>query len=350
MKILISVSSLQIGGEQRVVNILANYFVNHGIDVTIFVLSGKVEKQFKFDERVKIIYGNTQRKKMKNIYRIYILRNLIKKEKYNLVIGFAIIPSILCTLASQGICPSIITERNDPAIYSLKMKCARYIAYHFSDTGIFQTKNASDYFPYLKNKFVIPNPLNSNILPNIFEGERKKRIVNTSRLVPEKNQKMLLYAFSELHTKYPDYSLEFYGDGPERDNLINLSVELKINDKVRIYPATNNILDTIRDSSIFVLTSNHEGFPNALAEALAIGIPCISTDCRIGGPHDMIVDNENGMLFPVGNTKELKNKLDILLEDNNLQMKFSKASINIRHELSVEKISEQWIDIMKNMI
>lgn len=350
MKILITVSSLQIGGEQRVVSILTDNFVRLGIDVTVFVLTNKQDKQFCFNPKVNIMYGNTQSLKFKNVRRIAMLRKLIKEEHYDVVVGFAMIPSVLCAFATRGICPSIVTERNDPGIYSCKMKLLRYFAYHLCSAGIFQTNSAADYFSYIKNKRIIPNPINIELLPEPYIGVRNKRIVNTSRLVPEKNQKMLITAFAELHEKYPEYTLAFYGDGVERENLIELARMLGIAEKVQVYPATKDILKVIQKDSIFVLTSNHEGFPNSLAEALAIGVPSISTDCRIGGPKDMIEHNINGKLIPVGDTERLVVELDELMGNLEMQERFSRNSIKLREELSADKISEIWIDAMKSII
>lgn len=350
MKILITVSSLQIGGEQRVVSILTDNFVRSGMDVTVFVLANKKDKQFCFNPKVTIIYGNTQNLKFKNIRRIIILRKLIKEGHFDIVVGFAMIPSVLCAFAARGICPSIVTERNDPSIYSCRMKFLRFIAYHLCSAGIFQTNSAADYFPYIRNKRVIPNPLNTELLPEPCTEERIKRIVNTSRLVPEKNQKILITAFAELHEKYPEYTLAFYGDGAERENLIELGKALGIAEKIQVFPATKDILNIIQKDSIFVLTSNHEGFPNSLAEALAIGVPSIATDCRIGGPNDMIEHNINGKLIPVGDVERLVAELDELMGNLEMQEKFSRNSVKLREVLSADKISEKWLDTMKSIM
>lgn len=347
MKILIVVSSLQIGGEQRVLSILTNQFVNYGIDVTIYSLTNKTDKQFRFNPKVHIIYENACNTRFKNFKRIRKIRKLLCETKYDLLLGFAVIPSVLCAFAGVRKCPVIVTERNDPSIYSLKMKFMRYFAYHLCTEGIFQTIDAANYFPYIKRKTIIPNPLNREILPEVYEGKKTKRIVNISRLVPEKNQAMLVVAFAALHEKYPEYSLAFYGDGPEKDNLLKLGQELGISDKLSIFPATKEILNIIKKDAIFVLTSNYEGFPNSLAEALALGISCISTECRIGGPHDMLNSYTNGILIPVGDTNALVEALDSLLGNVELQKSFSKESICIRDKLADDKIADLWITEFK---
>lgn len=181
-------------------------------------------------------------------------------------------------------------------------------------------------------------------------GDRNKRIVNISRLVPEKNQVMLIKAFSAIHMKYPEYTLAFYGDGSEKNNILKLSWKYKIQDKVRVYPATNDIMNIIRKDAVFVLTSNHEGFPNSLAEALAMGIPCISTNCRIGGPKDMIRHNVNGKLFPVNDTEQLIKELDELLGNEKMQKEFSGNAIEIRNRLGEEEIIKLWLKEINKII
>lgn len=350
MKLLIVASSLQIGGEQRVLSILTNSFVKKDIDVTIYSLTRKPEKQFVFNDRVRIIYNDNSDNGIKNFKRIKKIRKLITENEYDVVLGFAMIPSVLCSFAAFGKCPVIVTERNDPRVYSNKMKIIRYVAYHLCNKGIFQTNDAAEYFPFIKNKVIISNPLNMEVLPEVYQGERDKRIVNTSRLVPEKNQAMLVRAFASLHKKYPEYRLAFYGDGPEKNELLALGKELGIENKMEIYPATNKVLNIIKKDSIFVLTSNHEGFPNSLAEALALGIPSISTDCRIGGPKEMIDSGKNGLLFPVGDTTALTSKLDELMGSSELQNKFTRESQCIREKLSDDLISDRWIEEIKKVV
>lgn len=115
-------------------------------------MTNKRKKQFKFNEQVRIIYGDTQDYRFKNIRRTYKIRKLLKENNYDVVIGFAMIPSVLSSFAAFGICPIIVTERNDPAIYPVKMKIARFFAYHLCSGGIFQTNDAANYFPYIKTK------------------------------------------------------------------------------------------------------------------------------------------------------------------------------------------------------
>ena len=346
MKILFVISSLQVGGEQRVLSILSDQLVRKNHEVDICVLSKKVEKQFALNRNVHVNYLNINGV-LKNFVRVVSIRKQARREKYDVVIGFAVIPSILCSFATIGVAPAVVCERNDPMIYSTLLKFVRSVAYRFCAGAVFQTNDASECFPTIKRRAIIHNPLNTSAIPERCTGTRNMRIVNTSRLVPQKNHKMLIDAFRMIATKHPEYSLVIYGDGPEKSNLQQYITDISLGDRIHILPARTDILDVIREDSVFVLSSNHEGFPNSLAEALAMGIPSISTDCRIGGPREMIEDGVNGYLVKAGDTQELSEKLDILLSDSAVRESFSKNGYAIRHKLESGIIAEKWISFLR---
>lgn len=349
MKLLFVISSLQVGGEQRVISILSEQFVIKGHKVDIYVLSKKGSKQFKLNENIRVNYSNSN-ESFKNLRRLLKIRKQVKREKYDVIIGFAVIPSILCCFATIGVAPTVVCERNDPMIYSKQLKMIRCVAYKFCAGAIFQTNDASECFPKVKRKTIIHNPLDTNIIPDRCAGIRKKRIVSTSRLVPQKNHKMLIDAFSMIATKHPDYSVVIYGDGSEKTNLQQYIKSIGMEDQIVILPARTDILNVICEDSVFVLSSNHEGFPNSLAEALAMGIPCISTDCRIGGPREMILDGFNGYLVKTGDSQELSKKLDTLLNDNEIRESFSNNACAIKNELKSDYIAEKWISFLSLVV
>jgi glycosyltransferase involved in cell wall biosynthesis len=173
--------------------------------------------------------------------------------------------------------------------------------------------------------------------------------VNTSRFTKAKNHLILINAFSKIHHKYPEFKLEFYGEGPLKKNMQDRVLELNLTEKVLFHNPTTTVLKEIKNASIFVLPSNNEGYPNALVEALALGIPSISSDCRIGGPKDMINHGENGFLFEVGNENDLKLALDNLLSNKKVQQAFSTNSVDIVKKLNAESISMKWISFFEEV-
>ena len=113
----------------------------------------------------------------------------------------------------------------------------------------------------------------------------------------KKNQKILIEAFSKIEGAYPEYELIIYGEGSLRETLEKQVRDLGIEQKVKLPGNDANVLEKIRDAGIFVLSSNYEGMPNALIEAMALGIPSISTDCPCGGPKTLVQPYINGLLF-----------------------------------------------------
>lgn len=346
MRILLVISSLGIGGEQRAASNLTFHFVEQGHDVTVLTFDlGPEDKRIAFDKRIGIIVKNNTKN---NLYKLMCIRQLVKG--YDVVIGFAIIPSILSSFAAIGKkVPVVVCERNDPDVYPRLWKAVRSLAYRFAKGAIFQTNDASAYFDrkYFKKRTVIPNPVRTDIKNYIKPiNQRARVIVNTSRLTRVKNQELLIRAFSRISSKYPDYAVELFGEGNNRENLLKMVSEYGLESKIHINPAIKDIFSAISPFSIFVLTSNHEGFPNSLAEAMSLGLACISVNCRIGGPKDMIKNGENGILVDVDDEDELSSALDVLLADDEYRRRLSQNAMELADTLSIQKIGDKWLTFL----
>ena len=148
----------------------------------------------------------------------------------------------------------------------------------------FQTADGIGYFPaaIAKKAVIIPNPIDASI-PQRYEGERAKKIVTVGRLHSQKNQALLLEAFSDFRAARTDYTLHIYGEGELEEKLKAYAVELGLGDSVVWHGFSARVKEEIADSRMFVLSSDFEGISNSMLEALAMGIPTISTDCPIGG-------------------------------------------------------------------
>ena len=244
--------------------------------------------------------------------------------------------------------PIIISVRNDPKVeYSSKLYyILMRILYREADGFIFQTNDAKSYFSkdIQEKGIIIPNPINENFL-NIDNEPRIKKentIINVGRLAEQKNQKMLINAFKKLDEKYKDYRLKIFGEGNLRETLNNQINELGLNNRVLLEGETNHIKEELKKAKLFVLTSNYEGMPNALMEAMAVGLPVISTDCPCGGPKYLIQNNENGILIKTEDENELVDKMTTLLEQEDLAKKLGENAKNIVTKLNPKKIYSDW--------
>ena len=133
-------------------------------------------------------------------------------------------------------------------------------------------------------------------------------------------------------------------------DLSNLVTTLKLDNKVVFHGATPDVLNQIVSSKIFVLPSNHEGFPNSLAEAMALGIPSISTDCRVGGPREMITNGINGILIPVNDKDALSSAIESLIKDKDYYDNIAHNSVQIKDKLDSDKISLEWMQFIEDVL
>ncbi|MBR3780686.1 MAG: glycosyltransferase [Clostridia bacterium] len=218
---------------------------------------------------------------------------------------------------------------------------------------VFQSPDAQKW--YLENTpakgTVIFNPIKPD-LPEPYNGERKKRIVNFCRISAQKNLIMLVDAFAEFHEEFPEYKLDIIGDpvGNDADGYIDSVKEhikkLNCEDCIHIIPARKDIHDYIKDYSMFVSSSDYEGMSNSMLEAMAMGLPCVCTDCPAGGARAVIKDGENGLLTPVGDSHALYLAMKKIAENPELANKLSQNSVKIREEQSVDKIIKKWMELI----
>lgn len=359
MKILICISQLTRGGAERVVANLSNYLCKeHDVTLAIF---RKRKIEYELNEKIKLFELEEEKNKnknkiLKNIYRYKKLYEHLRTEKYDVILTFLPEPSFyVLSLKNKLNLNVIVSVRNDPKveykklIYKLLMK----IFYIRANGFVFQTNEAKEYFcDEIQNKSrIIMNSVNSEFINfNKEIDERKNTIVNVGRLSNQKNQKLLINAFAKFSKKHEEYELVIYGDGEKRTELEELVKELNMNAKIKLPGIENDIISKIYDAKMFILSSNYEGMPNALIEAMALGIPVISTDCPCGGPKELILDGENGFLVEVNNEEMLLKMMLKLAEDADLQLKFSNYKNEFRDRVNPNIINEEWENFLKSSI
>ena len=208
---------------------------------------------------------------------------------------------------------------------------------------VFQTERVKKQFNnrIQENSIVIPNPIS---VPCVLNEKKEKRIVSAGRLTKQKNQEMLINAFSKAVKKHPEYKLYIYGEGELRDKLSDKISELGNDDKIFL---PGNILDLhkeISDSEIFVLSSDYEGLSNALLEAMMMGFACISTNCA--GADEYIKTGENGIVVPVGNEDELEKAILFMMENDEKRTNMGLAAKESAKKFCSENVLEIWHSII----
>lgn len=337
---------MQKGGAERVMSLLVNEASSRGHEVTLLI--GRNIIEYELDERVHVITFDSG--DLSPINRFKRIRQIFKKEAPDTIISFMANPNIYACFCAIGLkIPVIISERNTPK-YEVSDKIhslLRTIAYHFASGAIFQTEEAKKYFSkrLQRHSVVISNPV-KDYLPEADRKNVRKRIFTLGRLVPQKNHKMLIKAFSLFEATHKDYELVIYGRGETdvaKENLLLYAEALGVNNHVTIKDPIDNIHDVIRDSAMFVLSSDYEGISNALLECLAIGLPCISTDCPCGGSRMLIKNGENGLLVPVGDAEALCRAMERMADDKEFADKCGKNAKKTRKTYNVKEIMGRYL-------
>lgn len=350
MKILFYINQIYGGGAERVITQLATTFADSGhesILVTSFEHSGEYsfsENVHRFSlEEVEIEQSRIRR----NVTRIVKLRRIIKAERPDIVLSFMQEPNFRALFASVGLpCKNIVSVRNDPVreyAGKLGVFVGKVLMPLLADGCVFQTKQASEWFPpRLRRKSrVIPN----EVAHDFFETKREYKEeywVAMGRLVPQKNYPMMIEAFAEVVKKHPEQKLKIYGSGPERSRLDNLLSDYNLASNVMLCGRTNDVPSVLADATGFLMTSDFEGMPNALMEAMAMGLPCIATDCPCGGPADLINDGDNGLLVPVGDARELSKKILELVRNSRRRHEIGLKAESSMIAFLPEKVFERW--------
>lgn len=298
------------GGAEKSMIMMANYFAKIGHDVMLSSISGD-ERPYEIsaDVQVKLYSINSDNKLVVHYEMRKNTIDIIRKFRPDVMISFWIQPAFYGSRTVKRMKgKSIYTLRNDPERgYGVITKIMRKLTLRQVDGVVFQTKGAQLYFDekIRKKSVIIHNPIYFQPSAIQVPKERQKKIVTVGRLSEQKNQKELINVFAKVVKEYPDFVLEIYGEGELRTILQHQIDSHNLSNKVYLKGAVENVIEHIKDASIFVLSSIYEGMPNALMEAMAAGVPVISSDCSPGGPRELIEHNEDGLLYKVGDEKAL---------------------------------------------
>lgn len=340
------------GGAERQLISLANQLAARSHEI-YFIILAEDKICYNLDPSIKILsllYAEKGNAVQRIIRRKFALTRTLKKLKCDIVINFNFQSAYLLSFVSRKDIGKIVySERGDPGDkeYQGLMGLIRNFVLSRIDGYVFQSEGARKFFKnkyVLKNGAIIPNACFNTYEP--FEGQRRNVIVTVGRLSHQKNQTLLINSFAQIADKYPDYNLEIIGDGELKDTLLRQIESLNLNDRVILKGTSKNVSDAIRDASLFVLSSDFEGIPNALIEAMSLGLPCISTDCRPGGARVLITDNYDGMIVPLGDTTALAKAMDYCLSHPLQSLDMGRRAMDISQRLSPQNIYNKWEEFL----
>lgn len=348
-KIVFIMPSLAGGGAERVVSILTNYLSKKNYEVTVFFLRSN-QCVYTLNEQVKLDTSciGTSNGLVKKATTVRNIRNFMIKNRDAVFISFLTNENLYTTFAAIGLgVKVIVSERNDP-YQTIRGVLNKYIVNKLYETKqckrvVFQTEGAKSFYSKkIQDKGeIIANPMKED-LPMPYSGERRKEVVTFARLEPQKNFPLLIEAFELFLKKHSDYSLSIYGNGTMEEELKNLVLLKNLNNKVYFKGFTSSLHEKVRTAAMFVLPSDYEGLSNSMLEAMAIGLPCVCTDCSPGGARMYIDNGINGFLVPVKDSGAMCSAMDKIANNKQLSENFSKEATTLREKLSIEAIGEKW--------
>lgn len=367
-KILFIIISFAGGGAERLLTHLLKHLKRDSFEKVVVIFEKRIDYK-NIPEDVRIICLN--KKRAIDFFKLIIsLGNIIRKERPSLIhahLTYANYLTVLARYFSKYKVPLILTEQTHLG-HSLKEE-------RFS---FFKKEIVKNLYPKANRIVAVSNGVKRNLVEDFGISEKKIKVIYNSvditiieelskeevahpwfkeeipivvtcgRLVTPKNYPLLLRSFQRVLRK-TDAKLIIIGKGEERKNLESLTISLGIEKSVAFLGFQNNPFKYIAKSDIFVLSSDFEGLPNVLIEAMACGVPVISTRCP-SGPDEIITDGENGLLVPVGDEEALTQAILRLLEDKELRKKLAKAGKKKAEEFRIEKIIGEYEKLFKEVI
>lgn len=355
MKILFYINALGGGGAERAISNTASYFADHGWD-TILLTSFRLEHEYFYSDRIcrmsiedeEIIQSCIKR----NISRIKAIRQICKTEGIDVVVSFMGEPNIRTLIATLGLkTKCVVSIRSDPSLeYEgiIRGLIGQYLL-SCADGAVFQTEDARMWFSekLQKKSAIIYNVVDDSFYNTEYRGGSV--IVSCGRLVPTKNPMLLVRAFKKVLNAFPEAQLQIYGETEVDVGLSELIEGLDLRGAVWLMGRTEDVPSVLSKASIFVLPSDYEGMPNALMEAMAVGVPCISTDCPCGGPRELFGNDLVDMLVPVRDEDALVDKMIELLSDDKKRQEIGRKMRKRAEEFRADKIGREWMEYVESV-
>ncbi len=336
------------GGCERVIAQLLQRFTEQGTRCTL-ATECNVPSFYTLPKAVDVIsLLDSQTMAASDVPRAYRrLRRVVRERKPDVVLAMPEKVNVWTVLFLLGTgVPVVVSERNDPGRHpkSRIKRLLRRLIYPFAAGFVFQTEQARDCFPRAirRRGVVLDNPLDIDRLPTAGVDRRTRTVVGAGRLDGQKNFPLLIRAFAAFRRTHPDWTLRIYGEGAARAALQRLMDESLPRGAAELAGQTDDLPAKLRSCGVFALSSDFEGMPNALIEAMATGTACVATDCPVYGVRALVNDGENGLLVPVGDEAALTRALCTLADDEAQRERLGTNAAVVRVRLDDRTVAEKW--------
>lgn len=355
MKIFFLTAYLGAGGAERVVSLLANKMSQLGHEVGIISLKYN-DVFYTIDPKVQLVFPMDHCQT--RFSELFWLRRFLKGQKPDVVIPFT--EGVYCftilSLLGTGI-PIIASERLDPAAMSPTRKVLKRLLLPYTDWLVVQTQSIKAYFPksIQKKTSIIYNPVVTEVFREIDNGQLKienegklNRIISVGRLYPQKNQEMMIRAFARVADEFPDWQLVIFGEGPLRAELEFLVSSFKLEGRVLLPGRTEHVIEELRKSKIFCMSSDYEGMSNSMIEAICVGLPIVTTD--VSGVKELVQDGVNGFVVPCGDVYSMSNAMLSIIKNSVILCDFANNSFMKRNAFRPDTIVFEWITLIERIV
>lgn len=363
MRIAFHLNCLEQGGAERVVSNLANQFSREGHEVYV-ATEWYGENEFTLEERVKRVHVGLREEddkcgRLQKYYRrVKYLKQFVKQEKPEVLIAFAQKAIYRSLMATKGTdCPVCVCVRTDPVGHYDSLIDTLQIKWLFPTAAgfVFQTNGQRDFFKkYVEHKStVILNPIHQKYIDEPKTQKREKLVVQSGRLVDFKNQPMLIDAFMLVHEKHPDYILRIIGpdsfDGT-KEILENKIKEYHAEAFIQLPGGSDRLEKDLKNAAVYAFSSDWEGMPNALLEAMALRMPIVATDCPCGGPATVMQSYKNGILVPIKNPEKMAEGICYMIEHPEEAEQMADEAGRIAQIANANAVYNQWKNYIEKII
>ena len=360
MRIVFIANGLGYGGAEKMLSFVAKELYNRGHDVAILNTCAHRDISQLLPDGLKVVEANISSKSSLITYirRLCFCIRQTRRFHADAIVGFLLFPNLFSVLTGRMLrIPSIISERGDPylankgngmkANFILKLICS-------ASGAVFQTDGAALFYPekLRSHSIVIPNPISiTKKYEKIEYSKRQDIIVSLGRIEnTQKRYDVLIDAFDIFHKSHPSYILQIYGGGPDL-NMVRNMVKIKgLESSIQFMGVSNNSFGAISKAKIFVITSDYEGISNSLLEAMAVGMPVVSTDHSPGGARFLIQNGKNGLLAPVRDPEKIAIGMGFFADNPEIAMRYGKNAAKVLERFSPQIIIDEWEGYLQKTI
>ena len=353
LRMALVITAMGCGGAERQLAHLATFLAQHGHRVKVFVLhGGEVVYPLPPEVEVALCPNDSASALARAWRRRRWLRQALVASAAEVAVSFIDVANVVTLLAAPRHLPVIVSERTDPRWHRCPApyRALRRLLYPTAARLVVQSDELRAWavrYTSAERLVVLPNPVFPASPAPPPDGS--PRLVAAGRLAREKGFDLLLEAFAQVAARFADWSVVIFGEGDQRGALAQCIERLGLAGRVQLPGVVRDPARHIRQGDIFVLPSRYEGFPNALAEAMASGAAVVAFDCP-SGARQLIRAGVDGVLVPAGDTVELAAALARLMADPDGRRRLAARAPEVVARFPAQEILARWEQLCREVV